>query len=358
MSINKHSEEFKVISLFSGVGGLDIGFGGDCVVHVNSLEEKNKKYIEKPHNIPDFVFLKPRNFEVIFQNDILKNVKCLYEQNFKRSNYNNKSIYDLINSNYIFPDADVIIGGFPCQDFSHCGKRSGFSSTKSHNLTDEITDTNSRGTLYKAFVHVVKQVKPKVFIAENVKGLLTMPENPIDIIVKEFSNLGYYVKYSLIKLEKFGVPQTRHRVIIIGVLKTAEIPYENWHLVNDLNNAECPVKFYLNHLQEPSETTDLSQQSYSKAKKLTKGQGQKIIDINGFAPTVRAEHHGNIEFRNEKRRLTIREVGLIQTFSPDFIFNNSVNLTSYKFIGNAVPPLLSFFLAVKTEELLTYFPKN
>ena len=75
-----------------------------------------------------------------------------------------------------------------CNDFSHAGKRLGFNSSTTHNLTDDITDGNSRGTLYKSFVAVVDRVRPKMFVAENVYGLLTMKEQPIKIIMKEIKS--------------------------------------------------------------------------------------------------------------------------------------------------------------------------
>jgi DNA (cytosine-5)-methyltransferase 1 len=125
---------------------------------------------------------------------------------------------------------------------------------------------------------------------------------------------------------------------------------------------------YFEHLQEPNETEDISQQVYSKAKKLTTGQGQKEINLNSFSPTIRAEHHGNIEFRRYKnstinnsekhlqeRRLTVREAGLIQTFPPDFIFSRTKVMTAYKYIGNAVPPLLSYLISMKVSYLLSKY---
>ena len=106
---------------------------------------------------------------------------------------------------------------------------------------------------------------------------------------------------------------------------------------------------------------------YSKAKKLEKGQGQIEVNLSSFAPTMRAEHHGNIEFRRYKnskvnkmesnlseRRLTVREAGLIQTFPPDYVFSKKKNMIAYKYIGNAVPPLLGYLIADKIQELCKY----
>ncbi len=252
-----------------------------------------------------------------------------------------------------------------CNDFSHAGKRKGFHSETTHNLKDELTTENSRGTLYKSFVSVVDQVKPKIFIAENVYGLLTMKDNPINQIIRDFSSLGYDVNYELIKANEYGIPQKRWRVIIIGIStnrKVKELPI-NWNIITK-NKINCSIGMYFHHLREPTETDDLSQQCFSKAKRLEKGQGQVEINLHGVSPTIRAEHHGNIEFRRHfngintserglpERRLTIRETGLLQTFPPKFIFNQKKDMTSYKYIGNAVPPLLAYIIADKIEELL------
>lgn len=359
----------KVLSLFTGIGGMDMGFDGNVVVHKDSILDKDM--IDTNHEIADFVRLKKLNFKCVFQNDILKGAKDVFGYNNEDTNYNTTSIYNLIADNFCFPQADVVIGGFPCQDFSHAGKRKGFNSTKGHDLKEQVEEDkeNSRGTLYKSFVEVVKRVKPKIFVAENVYGLLTMKNEPIKEIIHDFSNVGYDVEYQLVYCPDFGIPQTRKRVIIIGISKERNRDLdEDWNNLKK-NKIKCNIGKYFEHLEEPCTTLDVSQMVYSKAKKLDKGQGQSEIDLNGFAPTMRAEHHGNIEFRRHdnskinkcechlpERRLTVREAGLIQTFPPNYIFSRSKNMTAYKYIGNAVPPLLGYLIAEKVYELYdTYF---
>lgn len=358
------NDKLKVISLFTGIGGMDMGFDREIIVHKDSIE--NEEFVDRKSNFKDFVVLKKNNFVSVFQNDILEGAKEVFGFNNDNSNYNTTSIYTLISENFKFPKADIVIGGFPCQDFSHAGKRKGFESTKGHDLKEEVTNEkeNSRGTLYKSFVEVVKRVKPKIFIAENVYGLITMKNEPIKQIMKDFSSLGYDVNYQIIYCPDFGIPQTRKRVIIMGISKerATEIE-ENWNYITK-NKTECNIGKYFNHLEEPDVTTDISQMVFSKAKKLEKGQGQSEVNLQSFAPTMRAEHHGNIEFRrykdskinkNEKemceRRLTVREAGLIQTFPPDYVFSKKKNMTAYKYIGNAVPPLLGYLIADKVSEL-------
>ena len=354
----------KYLSLFTGIGGMDMGFDGEVIVHRESIE--NKEFIDRQHTVKDFVVLKKNKFECVFQNDILTGAKEVFGFNTDNSKYDTTSIYDLISTNFSFPFADVVIGGFPCQDFSHAGKRHGFESNKTHDLK-EIVDAkkdNSRGTLYKSFVEVVKRVKPKFFVAENVYGLMTMKNEPIRIIMEDFSKLGYDVDYQIVCCIDHGIAQTRKRVIIMGISKDRKSDIkQGWNIITQ-NRIRCNIGKYFEHLDEPDVSEDISQMVFSKAKKLEKGQGQKEVNMNSFAPTMRAEHHGNIEFRRHKnsklnpsenhlseRRLTIREAGLIQTFPPNYIFSKKKNMLAYKYIGNAVPPLLGYLIAEKIYDL-------
>ena len=339
---------YKVLSLFSGMGGMDIGFAEQVIVHSQSIPTE---WISSDATPSGFVSLKRLPFETVFQNDILSEAKEIAEANGWAHTYVLKDLRDLLKEGYAFPQADVITGGFPCQDFSHAGKRKGFDST--------------RGTLYQSYVEVVKRVKPLIFVAENVNGLLTMPTNPIETITKDFSEAGYTVKHQLIKCEEFGIPQTRWRVILLGVRNDkAHKLSEGWNLITE-NKRSCSIGSYFAHLQEPEVTQDPAQQVYSKAARLEKGQGQKEVALTGFGPTMRAEHHGNIEFRRIKggvnkedtlpeRRLTVREAALIQTFPPACLLTDAKkSMKAYKPIGNAVPPLLGYLVARKVQEILT-----
>jgi DNA (cytosine-5)-methyltransferase 1 len=270
--------KYRVLSLFSGMGGMDVGFAEQVVVHKNSVQ---LDFIRSENQVPGFVNLKRLPFETVFQNDILPEAKQICELNgWNSSAYQLKDIRDLLKDNYAFPTADVITGGFPCQDFSHAGKRQGFDS--------------SRGNLYQSYVELVRRVKPIIFVAENVNGLLTMPGDPIKKIVEDFS-VGYDVKYQLIKCEEFGIPQTRWRVIIMGLRldKKGSLP-DDWNIITE-NRRACHIGHYFRHLAEPEDSDDPAQQIYSKAALLAKGQGQKEVGMNEFGPTMRAEHHGNIE---------------------------------------------------------------
>jgi DNA (cytosine-5)-methyltransferase 1 len=348
MPPEEDSPTTNVISLFSGMGGMDIGFSEQVIVHSESI--LSSEFIDSAYTIDGFVNLKRLPFKIVFQNDILPAAKKVAELNKWDHNYTLKDIRDCITDNYEFPSAHVITGGFPCQDFSHAGKRKGFDA--------------ARGTLYQSYVEVVKRVKPIIFVAENVNGLLTMTGNPIQKIMEDFAAVGYEVKYQLIKCEDFGIPQTRHRVIIMGIRLDCRYKLnDDWNIITE-NKKKCAIKHYFMHLEEPDKSRDMAQQAYSKAAKLDKGQGQTEIKIDGFCPTMRAEHHGNIEFRringgknNEghlpERRLSVREAALIQTFPPNCILTEGKpSSMSYKPIGNAVPPLLGYIIARKVQQIL------
>jgi DNA (cytosine-5)-methyltransferase 1 len=348
--------KYRVLSLFSGMGGMDIGFAEQVVVARDSVDEA---YVSSPHDLQGFVNLARLPFEIVFQNDILPEAQAIATLNGWAHNYHLKDLRELLAEHFAFPSADVVIGGFPCQDFSHAGLRQGFAS--------------DRGTLYQSFVEVVRRVQPIVFVAENVQGLLTMPGAPLERIVADFSAVGYEVQYQLLRCEEHGIPQTRWRVILMGIrLDKRRLVGTGWNLVTE-NRRTCHVRPYLRHLAEPAVSTDIAQQVYSKAARLAKGQGQKEIGLDEFAPTMRAEHHGNIEFRRVaggkhaveesglgQRRLTVREVALLQTFPPDCKLAGAVKQVgkAYKPLGNAVPPLLGYLVARKVWGILDTLGKN
>lgn len=324
---------------------MDMGFSEQVIVPRASLD--SDRYIAY-NDSNGFVGLKRLPFTTVFQNDICPKAKRMAEWNGWAHQYVVRDIRELIAEQYPFPAADVVIGGFPCQDFSQAGSRGGLST--------------ERGTLYQSFVEVVRRVQPILFVAENVKGLLTLKDNPIKQIVRDFSQVGYEVHYQLVKCEDYGIPQTRHRVIIMG-LRNEYRAGAQWNQLTE-NKIACTVRSYLHHLGEPDVSDDLAQQSYSKAKRLDKGQGQTEVLLDGFSPTIRSNHHGNIEFRrvqqgknNEpeltERRLTVRECALLQTFPPQCILTNKVSSIGYVPIGNAVPPLLSYLIAQTVYNILS-----
>jgi DNA (cytosine-5)-methyltransferase 1 len=420
----KKNETLNVLSLFSGCGGMDLGFEGGFSVLKSSINEiLSPNFIDKKFS-NGFVQLKKTKFKSVFANDILSDARNAWVNHFLKKGrdadlFYTQSIVDLVKLHQsgidVFPkNIDVVTGGFPCQDFSIAGKRNGFNSHKNHNgkIIDEVTPTEeTRGQLYMWMKQVIEITKPKIFIAENVKGLVNL-ENVKEIIQKDFSSAGengYIVlNPKVLHSANYGVPQSRERVIFIGIKKSelsksvlAELEKE---IISDKYNPYpkpthsytekgenlkkfVELKEIFSTLEEPENTTDLSQKFYSKAKYMgAHCQGQTEIKPNGISPTIRAEHHGNIEFRrlskenggkidNElskgliERRLTPRECALIQTFPPDYDFvieNKNGRKGSYlvspsqayKIIGNAVPPLLAYNLAKRIEDVWDlYFKK-
>ncbi len=255
---------------------------------------------------------------------------------------------------------------------------------------------------------VIEITQPNIFIAENVKGLANLGDVK-KIIQQDFSSIGedgyLVVSPKVLHAGNFGVPQSRERIFFIGFKKSsltekalvelskADIPNKfspyptPTHRINgelhfsEFENLIQPfvkAKEVLTALAEPEAAEDLSQIHYSKAKYMgVHCQDQKEINMEGLAPTIRAGHHGNIEFRRlsaenggklrdeigggkKERRLTLRECARIQTFPDDFNFVIPAESGSkkcfalspsqgYKLVGNAVPPLLAYHIAKKIE---------
>lgn len=419
------SEILNVISLFSGCGGMDLGFEGGFSVLSSCVNELlTPQFIEKKID-ENFIQLKKTRFKTVFANDILTDARNAWVNFFSKRGYDAElfhtdSIVDLVkmhNSGFnVFPDnIDVVTGGFPCQDFSLAGKRNGFKSHKNHIgeiIKNDVPSAETRGQLYMWMKQVIEITKPKIFIAENVKGLVNL-SNVKDIIQKDFSSAGdngYIVlNPRVLHAANYGIPQSRERVIFIGIKKSAlnkdvlkELekvnisdkfnpypkPTHAYTVKGEMLKKHVELKEIFSLLDEPDKTTDLSQKFFSKAKYMgSHCQGQTEIKLTGIGPTIRSEHHGNIEFRRlskenggkinkelskglQERRLTPRECALIQTFPTDYEFvieskngRKGSFLVSpsqaYKIIGNAVPPLLAYNLAKRIEDVWDlYFKKN
>nr|MBA3987462.1 DNA cytosine methyltransferase [Flavobacteriales bacterium] len=192
----------NVLSLFSGCGGMDLGFEGNFSVLASSVNEiLNPEFISQ--NLENnFVQLEKTRFKTVFANDILIDARNAWVNYFSKRGHNSEdyqtdSIVDLVkmhqNGTEVFPDGiDIVTGGFPCQDFSVAGKRNGFNSHKNHKgeLNTEKTATEeTRGQLYMWMKEVIEITKPKIFIAENVKGLVNL-SNVKEIIQNDFSSAG------------------------------------------------------------------------------------------------------------------------------------------------------------------------
>lgn len=337
-------KKYKVVSLFSGCGGLDLGLEGN-------FDFLKTHYAENP-------------FQIVWANDINKKATETQKLNFPNTtvvcdditkivglntDYERQCSFDGILENPCtlddIPDCDIVVGGFPCQDFSLAGKRRGL--------------TAKRGKLYLSMAKVIEAKRPKIFLAENVKGLLSWGDGiAIKTITEDFAKLGYTVEYKLLNTANYGVPETRERVIIVGVRNDLGIKIE-WvqptHSDPVVDKSLTPwvtLKQALGDIEDEEKQKQLPNFGYSKAKLCPGKQGNNKVKADRPGPTMRAEHHGNIEYHYSlPRRLSAREAARIQSFPDDFVFISSVTDT-YRQVGNAVAPVFGWHLAQMLKGML------
>lgn len=298
----------KVVSLFSGAGGLDLGF------------------IWAGH-------------EIVWANDLYSDAVATYKLNIG-SHIVEKDIREVKSSD--IPDCDIVIGGFPCQGFSIANVK--------RNTHDE------RNVLYKELLRVIKDKQPKYFLAENVKGILSLNKGKsFEMIINDFSSLNYNVVHKVLNAADYGVPQTRERVIIVGVRKDLDFVYtypESTHSKNIEANKSLWVSVgdALKGFPDPDQPNDVANHTYSKYKLVFNGYiGHRPVDPNKPAPTVtaRGDSKGGVVILphpNRLRRMTCRELATIQGFPIDFKFVGN-NSSIYRQIGNAVPVQLAYHIA-------------
>lgn len=292
----------KAISLFSGAGGLDLGI----------IQAGNT---------------------VLWANDIDKDAVATY-----RENIGNHIVHDDIRNIDVslLPNADVVVGGFPCQ---------GFSQANTHRVLHD-----ERNELYKFFYNVIKVKQPKFFIAENVKGILSYAKGEaIKQIIADFEGAGYITRVNLVNMADYGVPQLRQRVVIIGqnvklgkeMLFRFPAPSHNQDGNNGLQKW-VSIKKAIDHFPNPNEENNVLNHIYSAYKVVYRNYtAHRKTDPEKPSPTIIARGNGGggvcaIPHYNGNRRLTIRESASVQTFPEKFYFVGSMN-ACYRQIGNAVP---------------------
>jgi DNA (cytosine-5)-methyltransferase 1 len=314
----------QVASLFSGLGGMDLGITGGFEF-LGEIYKKNK-------------------IDISFAMDFDKPTCKIYNDNFDHE-CRHEDITKL--SEFDVPPHDILLGGFPCQSFSVLAQnppRLGFKDAK--------------GKLFFEMCRILKHHKPRFFVAENVKGILSAnKKKAFPLIIKEFEKSGYFVKYQILNSAHFGVPQKRERVFIIG--------FKN---IEDFDDFQFPNPTYiddfvpLNKVLEPEDTVEEKYYFSDKAiaglkatknlKTMNKGRAQ---DINGPSNTVSA-HLAKVSLNstdpvlclnNKYRMYTPREVARIQSFPENFKLTGSKTL-NYKALGNAVAPVVMWHL---TQEL-------
>ena len=298
----------KVVSLFSGAGGLDLGF------------------IKAGHDI-------------IWANDCYYDAVKTYEKNI--GNHIVCRDIGLISSEDI-PECDIVIGGFPCQGFSVA------------NMNRHAND--GRNSLYLHLVRIIKDKNPKFFLAENVKGILTLDKGKVfEKILLDLEDLGYSIQYKLLNSANYGVPQKRERVFIIGVREDIEFQYtfpeaSHSEIADNNKKAWVSVADAFENIPDPDMPNSMTNHEYSKYKLTFNGYlGHRVIDPQKPAPTVtaRGDDKGGVVILphpNCKRRMTCRELAAIQSFPLEFEFHGTRS-SIYRQIGNAVPPLLGHAVA-------------
>ena len=298
--------KMKILSLFSGAGGLDLGLiqAGNTVVWANDIDANAVETYKR--NIGSHI--------------VLGDIKDI-------------DIKEL-------PKAEVVVGGFPCQGFSQ--------ANRFRMLDDE------RNALYKFFYEVIHEMQPKFFIAENVKGILSLGKGEaIKQIISDFEKAGYYTDLHLVNMADYGVPETRQRVIIIGQRQDlGERRLFNFPSPTHEKGGKGGLAKWksiseaISRFPDPDKPNNVLNHEYSKYKvEYRDYTAHRQTDPDKPSPTILARGNGGgglcaIPHYNVKRRLTVRESAAVQTFPDDFEFCG-VRGSCYRQIGNAVPVLFA-----------------
>ncbi len=291
----------RVVSLFSGAGGLDLGL------------------IQSGH-------------EVVWANDFDPDAVRTYRENVG-TEIELGSIEE-IDSRRI-PESDVVVGGFPCQGFSQ--------ANKSRHWEDP------RNRLYREFIRVLTEKQPRYFIAENVKGLTTLDGGrALESISSGFEDAGYVVRFKVLNAADYGVPQKRYRVIFLGTridVSEALVHPVPTHSGSDGNDLlpYVTLREALSQVPDPDEyPLALPNQEYSKYKFIERDfTGHRATSWDKPSPTILARGNGGggvnaTPHPSGRRRMSVRESATVQTFPLDFAFYGKLG-SAYRQVGNAVP---------------------
>jgi DNA (cytosine-5)-methyltransferase 1 len=394
----------QIVSLFSGCGGLDLGFTGGFVFQGKEYERLDT--------------------QIVFSNDIDQDASNCYNANPLLTEDGADCILQdirTIDANDI-PNFDILLAGFPCQPFSNAGNRKG------------VNDADGRGTLFEECERIIRAKianghRPQAFVFENVRGILSskMPDG-VTTVPQEISNrmhdMGYEMSMQLVCASDYGVPQQRYRVLIIGIDEQLGIGKFDFNILRQVvKDFDIPSKSFgkeeelllgcilqgVHNVQddvvwEYSETTqrtveliggckhglkafDLFKPGFKKEElpsvvfegrswknipyDLLSTRFKKIADdpkryhapnffrrfafgeINGTITASAQPENCGITHPVENRRYSVRECARIQSFPDDFIFGNIPLQSQYKVIGNAVPPVLGWVVA---KSLLSFLP--
>lgn len=321
MAANKEKAPYSVVSYFCGCGGLDLGFRGGFKYH-------DEDYPALPFNILEAYDNEPRCIET-------------YNDYFGAGH---GTVKDLAT---VKPEevskADILIGGFPCQEFSSCGPLGGLES--------------ERGRLYRTLIAYMNTHKPKIVVGENVINLERMEKGEVlKTIKKDLAAAGYAVKVWKMFAPDYGIPQRRMRLIIMCVRRDIfdkyGFPEEPEARFKDRHRS---IEWAIGDLVDVTDNSVIPNQGdYFGASKAKKGNGQGDESNKKDMPayTIRANPKSRVQFHYSlDRRLTVRECARIQTFPDDFSFkfSKTVNISQ---IGNAVPPIMAYLVAQRVKQYL------
>ncbi|MGG4453245.1 DNA cytosine methyltransferase [Brevibacillus porteri] len=358
-------DKFNVLSLFCGAGGLDLGFELAGLQAVIGEEEALKAFKDKDQ----YSKLREQSiFHTIFANDFFKEALETYKKNLKDQEKTNVLPGD-IRKIKRFPKADIVLGGFPCPGFSEAGPR----------LIDD-----ERNFLYLQFIRCLQESEPDIFVAENVKGMLTLGKGEVfKQIVEDFEAVGYKVYYKKDSMDIFpvplnardyGVPQLRERVFLVGVRENAKKPLDFIYefpnpthgpgtklpfvtlsdAIEDLNGDPNKYGKYYEGSFSPIYMSRNRRKNWDEQSFTIQASGRQA-PLHPGVPTMEFVEKDKWKFtgnESEYRRLSIKEIQRIQTF-PDWYefypFDPQINSQVdkiYKQIGNAVPVMLARAVAL------------
>jgi DNA (cytosine-5)-methyltransferase 1 len=308
----------KVASLFCGCGGTDIGMEG------------NFDYLGKHYDAT--------GMKIVYANDIEKSACDLFEANLGLKP-DNRDIRE-VNSDEL-PEFDILTSGFPCQSFSIIAQN-----------PPRLGIKDDRGKLFFEVCRILRERQPKCFIAENVKGLLTVNDHQtFPLILDEFEKSGYNVKWQIMRAVEYGIPQKRERVIIVGFRKDLNIDFQFPVAVTPMENQYVPLKKILQDSFDDKYW--FSQRAVDGMMKnrasMNKGRAQDIEmpcnTVGAHLAKVSLNSTDPVLFQNGRyRRFTPREVARIQSFPDSFKLFGSEG-AQYRALGNAIPPVMFWYVA-------------
>lgn len=306
----------RVVSLFAGCGGMDLGFLGGFT-HLGQLFEA----------LP---------FDIVAAIDNSKDAVETYRLNLS----DDAQVGDLTK---IKPDdlppADVLIGGFPCQDFSSCGPKVGLRG--------------ERGQLYTKLADYMQHHMPAVVVGENVPHLARMANGEwLETILSEFESIGYHFDVWDLYAPDYGLSQSRRRLFLVGVRDDLR-GYPSKPAPSH-SNGIIPIDIALADLESVDDESVTNQSQFYVASRASSGggQGDHTNERGKVSYCIRANSRGRIQFHYSKeRRLTVRECARLQAFPDEFVFPYSTQ-RNLSLIGNAVPPILAHRVAASVKAFL------